>query len=133
MKILIVGTGIIGVLYGWALAEAGVDVTHFVRKGTVSQFKNGVKLDVLDERKGHPKNNLTTYALKCVGEISIGDGYELIVVPTNMHQIENALQELVPHAGWATFLILSGNWEGTECIDQILPRDRYLLGYSDAG
>src|SRR5690349_3256121 len=133
MKILIVGTGIIGVLYSWALVEAGVDVTHFVRKGTASQFKNGVKLDVLDERKGHPKNNLTTYALKCVEEISVGDGYELIIVPTNMHQIENALQDLVPHAGWATFLILSGNWEGTECIDQILPRDRYLLGYADAG
>ncbi|MFN8468368.1 MAG: 2-dehydropantoate 2-reductase N-terminal domain-containing protein [Caldilineaceae bacterium] len=33
MKTLIVGTGIIGTIYGWALAEADVDVTHFVRKG----------------------------------------------------------------------------------------------------
>jgi 2-dehydropantoate 2-reductase len=33
MKTLIIGTGIIGVLYGWALSQAGEDVTHFVRKG----------------------------------------------------------------------------------------------------
>jgi ketopantoate reductase len=50
-----------------------------------------------------------------------------------MHQTEDALKALVPVSGKATFLILSGNWEGTECIDQLLPRERYLLGYADAG
>jgi hypothetical protein len=47
MKTLIVGTGIIGVIYGWALSEAGVDVTHFVRKGRKEQFKDGITLDLL--------------------------------------------------------------------------------------
>jgi 2-dehydropantoate 2-reductase len=59
MKTLIVGTGIIGVIYGWALSQADMDVTHFVRKGKKDRFKDGVKLDVLDERKGHPKYALT--------------------------------------------------------------------------
>ena len=40
MKTLIVGTGIIGVIYGWALAQAGEDVTHFVRKGKKDRFKD---------------------------------------------------------------------------------------------
>jgi ketopantoate reductase len=133
MKTLVVGTGIIGILYGWALAQAGVDVTHFVRKGKKDQFKDGVDLDLLDERKGHPKYTLTKYSLNCIEEISPADGYELIIVPVNMHQVENALQQLVPVSGQGTFLILSGNWEGTECIDRILPRERYLLGYADAG
>jgi 2-dehydropantoate 2-reductase len=133
MKTLIVGTGIIGVIYGWALAQAGVDVTHCVRKGKKAQFKDGIDLDVLDERKGHPKYNLTKYALKCVEEISPADGYELIIVPTNMHQTEDALKTLVPASGRAVFLILSGNWEGTTYIDQLLPRERYLMGYADAG
>jgi 2-dehydropantoate 2-reductase len=133
MKTLIVGTGIIGVIYGWALSQAGVDVTHFVRRGKKDQFKNGVDLDVLDEREGHPKYNLAKYSLKCVEDISPSDGYELIIVPTNMHQTEDALKTLVPVSGQAIFLILSGNWEGTEYIDQLLPRERYLLGYADAG
>lgn len=133
MKTLIVGTGIIGVIYGWALAQSGVDVTHFVRKGRKEQFKDGVNLDLLDERKGHPKYNITKYAIKCVEEISPTDGYELIIVPTSMHQTEHALEQLVPVSGKAVFLILSGNWDGTECIDQLLPRERYLMGYADAG
>jgi 2-dehydropantoate 2-reductase len=133
MKTLIVGTGIIGVIYGWALAESGVDVKHFVRKGKKGQFKDGVKLDVLDERKGHPKYNITKYDLKCVEEISPTDGYELIIVPTNFHQTEEVLKTLVPLSGQATFLIFSGNWEGTEFIDRLLPRERYLMGYADGG
>ena len=88
---------------------------------------------MLDERKGHPKYNVTKYALKCVEQISSMDGYELIIVPVNMHQVESALLELKPVSGQAIFLILSGNWEGTECIDQILPQQRYLMGYADAG
>jgi 2-dehydropantoate 2-reductase len=133
MKTLIVGTGVIGVIYGWALSQAGVDVTHFVRKGKKDNFKNGVDLDLLDERKGHPKYNLTKYALKYVEAISPADGYELILVPTSMHQTENALKELVPVSGQAVFLTLSGNWDGTEFIDHLLPRERYLMGYADAG
>jgi pyruvate/2-oxoglutarate dehydrogenase complex dihydrolipoamide dehydrogenase (E3) component len=38
MKLLIVGAGIIGSIYGWALAEAGHDVTHLVRPGKAAKF-----------------------------------------------------------------------------------------------
>jgi 2-dehydropantoate 2-reductase len=133
MKTLIVGTGIIGVIYGWALSEAGVDVTHFVREGRKEQFKDGVRLDLLDERKGHIKNNVTKYALKCVEAIAPSDGYELIIIPTNVHQTEDALKILAPISGQAVFLVFSGNWEGIAFIDKLLPRDRYLLGYADGG
>lgn len=133
MKILIVGTGVIGVIYGWALAQSGNDVAHFVRKGRKDQFKDGIQLDLLDERKGHTKYNMTKYAVKCVEEVSPADGYELIIVSTNMHQTEDVLKALVPVSGNAIFLTLSGNWDGTDFIDQLLPRERYLMGYADAG
>jgi 2-dehydropantoate 2-reductase len=68
-----------------------------------------------------------------VEETSPSDVYDLIIVPTNMHQTEDALKTLVPVSGKAIFLLLSGNWEGTECIDRLLPRERYLMGYADAG
>ena len=54
MKTLIVGAGVIGVIYGWALLKAGAEVTHFVRPGMAGQFPKGVTLDLLDERKGYP-------------------------------------------------------------------------------
>lgn len=133
MKTLIVGTGIIGVIYGWTLSEAGVDVTHFVRKGKKEQCKDSITLDLLDERKGHPKNNTTQYQLKCVEELIPSDGYEIIIVPTSAHQTEDALKTLTPVSGQAVFLVFSGNWEGTAFIDRLLPRERYLLGYADGG
>lgn len=33
MQPLVIGTGDIGTLYGWAMAEAGHEVTHLVRSG----------------------------------------------------------------------------------------------------
>lgn len=133
MKTLIVGTGIVGVIYGWALHEANVDVTHFVRPGKKAQIGDCVSLDVLDERRGHLKNNVTKYALKCVEDISPDDDYEIIIVPTNAHQTKDALQTLVPVSGNATFLLFTSNWDGTKFIDRLLPKDRYLLGYPDGG
>ncbi|MCC7353089.1 MAG: ketopantoate reductase family protein [Anaerolineae bacterium] len=133
MKTLVVGAGVIGTIYGWALSDADIDVTHFVRKGKIEKYKDGVTLDVLDERKGHKKNNFTTYRLRCVEEVSPSDSYELIIVPTNSYQVEEVLRTLVPYSGNAIFLIFSLNWEGTECIDQLLTRDRYLMGYPDGG
>ena len=48
-------------------------------------------------------------------------------------QTEDVLKTLAPISGNAIFLILSGNWDGTEFIDRLLPRERYLMGYADAG
>jgi 2-dehydropantoate 2-reductase len=76
MKTPILGTGIIGTIYGWALAEAGIDVTNYVRTGKSTTYKDGVELDLLDEHKGHKKYNLSKYALKCIEEISPSDTYQ---------------------------------------------------------
>jgi ketopantoate reductase len=133
MKTLIIGTGVIGTLYGWALAESGVNVTHFVRPGKSGQFTEGVTMDVLDERKGHPTNNNTHYKIHCVEEIHPEDGYELIIVPVNANQLEEALKMVMPYAGKAIFLTLTSNWEGTRLLDTYLPRERYLMGYADGG
>lgn len=133
MKTLIVGAGVIGVIYGWALAEAGVDVTHFARRGRKESLQAGVALDLLDERKGHTKYNVTRYALKCTEDVAPADGYDLVIVPTNAHQAEDALNALVPDAGEAIFLMFTSNWDGTDYVDRLLPRERYLLGYADGG
>jgi 2-dehydropantoate 2-reductase len=133
MKTLIVGTGVIGTIYGWALAEAGVDVTHYVRPGRASRYAAGVALDLLDERKGHKANNQTHYALHCTETVCPQDGYELVILPVNADQLSEALATLVPCAPHAVFLPLTSNWEGTQALDACLPRDLYLLGYADGG
>ena len=48
MRTLIVGAGVIGVIYGWVLSQADVDVTHFVCPDKKEQFKDGITLDLSD-------------------------------------------------------------------------------------
>lgn len=133
MKSLIVGSGVIGTIYGWALSEAGVDVTHFVRQGKCENSRRGLALDILDERKGHKKYNTPLYIPRCTESISSSDMYELVIVPTNSYQVEQAVCTILPHAPDAVFLIFAANWEGTDSLDRLLPRERYLMGYPDGG
>lgn len=133
MKTLIIGNGVIGTIYGWALTEAGVDVTHYLRPGKLVSTLETVELDVLDERKGYKAENRTRYTMHCVDSINPEDGYELIILPVNVNQLSDALTNLAPLAGNATFLTMTSNWDGTGVLDACLPKDRYLLGYADGG
>ena len=133
MKTLVVGLGNVGTMYGWALSQAGVDITHVVRKGKRKLFEQGTKLDVLDLRKGYPQTQQTTYLAKVVEEVSPADGYELVMVPAQGNQLAGAVRQfrdVVPTT--ATFLLFGANWEGPQEIDRLLPRSRYLWGYAAA-
>jgi ketopantoate reductase len=133
MKILIVGTGVIGTIYGWALAESGNDVAHYVRMGKKETLKDGIKIHMLDERKGHPKDATFQYRPKCVEQVSDQDGYDITLVPVTNNKLEGALKELAPLLSKTQFLIFSSNWDGTGVVDRYLSRDRYMLGYPDGG
>ena len=133
MKTLVVGAGIIGTTWGWALSNAGINVTHLVRPSNKDRYKDGIILDMLDGRKGHKKENIVKYDLKCVETISASDPYELIIVSVNFNKIDAVLDQLVPLSGDAIFLIFGANWFGVEPIDKRLPRERYLLGFPRGG
>lgn len=133
MNVLIVGTGVIGTLYGWALYEGGHQVTHLVRKGKRANLREGIRMDILDERKGHPKNQVTTYRPKCIETLQGTESFDWIILPTNVYQTVQALKDIIPLSGDGMFLILSSNWTGTEEFDALLPANRYVLGYPDGG
>jgi hypothetical protein len=43
------------------------------------------------------------------------------------------LEEIVPQAGTADFMLPTQNWRGTQEMDAILPRLRYVYGDAKAG
>jgi 2-dehydropantoate 2-reductase len=133
MKILIVGAGIVGSIYGWAFAEAGHNVTHLVRPGKAKKFIKGMPVDMLDMRKGHKKNFNGQYTVCVTETVQPADGYELVVVPTKHYDLLEALKQVVPQTGNADYFLLTQNWEGTEAIDAILPPSRYVFGDAKAG
>ncbi|HNF35218.1 MAG TPA: 2-dehydropantoate 2-reductase N-terminal domain-containing protein [Anaerolineales bacterium] len=132
MKVLVVGAGIIGTIFGWALAEDGHDVTHFVRKGKAGNFPHGAQIDMLENRKGK-KNFVGRYDIKLAEVLSPSDGFEVVIVPTKPYQLMDVLKEIVPQTGNADYLLLTQNWTGTAEIDAVLPQARYIFGDAHAG
>jgi ketopantoate reductase len=133
MNVLIVGTGVIGTIYGWALKEAGYNVTHLVRTIKPNLVKYGAKIDILDERKGFKKYNQINYPISIIDNFDKNSYYDLVIVPTNWHQTEAALKSIFPKYPNSFFYILTSNWTGTDVFDNIIKKDRYILGYPDGG
>jgi 2-dehydropantoate 2-reductase len=133
MRVLVVGAGIIGSIYGWALTESGHHVAHLVRSGKASGLRNSLPLDMFDRRKGHTRNFHGLYRLNAVEALSPTDPLELVIVPVKHYALVQTLKEIVPRVGTADFLLLTQNWHGTEEIDSMLPCTHYVYGDAKAG
>ena len=127
-KVLIIGRGVVGTIYGWAMSNAGIDVTHVVRKN----LPGAATLDLLDLRPGYPRNTRAAYVPKTVRQIGTSDGFDLVIVATKHYQAAQAISQYLPGAPVATFLLFTANWDGTAEIDRLLPRSSILWGYAAA-
>jgi 2-dehydropantoate 2-reductase len=133
MKILSIGTGIVGTIYGWVLAEAGHEVTHFVRLGKAAALAGGIEIDVIDRRAGYPRHTVKPYRRELTESLTPDDGYDLILVAVKVYQLAPLLRQIRALTGPADYLILTSVWEDRAALDDLLPPDRYLLGDALAG
>ena len=106
MKIMIVGAGIIGTIYGWAFAEAGHEVIHLVRPGRAAQFGSGIEIDMYDVRKGHKRDFLGHYPIQVTESILPSPGFDLVIVPTKHYHLVETLRQIVPQTGGADYWLL---------------------------
>jgi 2-dehydropantoate 2-reductase len=127
------GTGVIGTIYGYVLAQAGNDVTHFVRAGKIKSLENGIHIQLLDGRSKNPKQEDLVYKAKLVDCFSSADNYDLVIVSVRHYQLDSILPLLKENIGNADLLIFNGKWDGLENVDQCFPRSKYLWGYPVAG
>lgn len=92
------------------MIEAGIDVTHLKRKGKSQYFRDGVTIDILDERKGYKKYKKTNHWIKVTEEPENEGPFDLVIVPTNWSQRESALKMIIPYCKNSFFFILTSNW-----------------------
>jgi ketopantoate reductase len=133
MHVLVIGAGVIGSIYGWALAASGHRVVHLVRRDRATALRDGLTLDVFDRRKKHQRNFRGLYKLNAVETLPPAESLDLVIVPVKHYALAQTLIEVVPGAGAADFLLLTQNWDGVREIDAILPRTRYIYGDAKAG
>ena len=132
MNILIIGTGVIGTLYGCALAEKHT-VSHFVRREKLDLFnKKEITYDIIDERKDKKhQNTYGSYTYRCVTEAD--NSYDLIIVPVKTYQLKDVLKTLILQAPDTKYLLFTLDWNSTEDIDGILKKNQYIWGYAGGG
>ena len=133
MKILIIGAGIVGSIYGWALSEAGHEVQHLVRQGRAEKLSQGIPLDILDKRKGHPPRYKGIYRIEAIENIKNPDDYEFVIFPGHHYTMDEVLRDIVPKFRRSGFFFLTQNWNGKTEIDEVVPRTRYTFGDAKAG
>jgi 2-dehydropantoate 2-reductase len=133
MKILVIGAGVIGTIYGYILAQSGNDVTHYVRPGRMKSLENGIKMRLLDGRENNPQNKDILYSIKLTETLTPSHDYDLILVSVRHYQIESVLPLLKANLGKADILFFNGIWDNLEHVDGSIPREKYIWGFPVAG
>jgi ketopantoate reductase len=132
MNILIVGTGVIGSLYGCALSQKH-NVFHFVRQEKLALFnQKKISFDFIDERQDKKHQNTTgSYTYRCVADAK--GNYDLIIVPVKTFQLMEVLGTLTTQAPGANYLLMTLDWNMSAEYDKILGKSHYILGYAGGG
>jgi 2-dehydropantoate 2-reductase len=132
MRICVVGTGVIGTIFGHVLTASGYDVTHYVAPGRIDNIERGLEINLLDSRSGTPVEALAVYRPPVVHELDPDEPFDLIVASVRHYQVPDLLPVLAEQAGPAEILFFNNLWTSFEPIDEYL-RDRYIWGFPVAG
>lgn len=131
MKILVIGTGVIGTTYAWQLSQVGCETTHFLRKGRKEKYdKEGIVIECLDMRYSRGIETKVKYQPRFVEELAIEDVYDLILVSVGSDQLIPVLELLKENVVDTDILFLQNIRPGEEkVIEQYLKPFQYFFGY----
>ena len=135
MNVMIVGTGVVGLIHGWAFKEAGSQVTHLVRSANLEHATQRFTLDVYDLRPHHQQEQTVTYRPEVVLKEELGaiTNIDIAMFPTKHYQLLDALRDVTENIHCdPTYLLFCANWDGLNSIETLLPKDQFVLGYSMA-
>lgn len=132
MRICIVGTGVIGSLYGQLFAEYEHDVTHLVRPGSGSRLAEGMLVDLLDCRGAAPERHIINYRPQVIEALDPERPFDVILVSVRHDQLASVLPVLAEGAGTADIVFFNNLWTNFEPIDALL-EGRYCWGFPGGG
>lgn len=128
------GRGVIATIYGWALEQAGHNVTFYVRPGRAAAYGEAVDLDVLDSRRRPGGRRITqTWAVRYLEALEPDHDFDLIILSVAHHRLPEAAQFLAPRLSKATVLIFSNIWSEPMDVIDPLPVSRVAWGFPQGG
>ena len=133
MRVCVIGTGVIGTIYGHLISQAGHPVVHYVRAIDPAVARDGIRIRLLDGRTPDARDHDVRYRASLVDSLQPGDDYDLILASVRHTQLPALLPILAAGAGKADVLFFNNLWTGLPPIDAGLARERYLWGFPVAG
>ena len=130
MKILVIGIGVIGSIYGYVFSKAGHTVTHYLRKDSKKNNIHTLNVHILDGR-GHKKG--LSYTDSYSIEHATEKEYDFIFIAVPSGKLASVIEELNREHITGTLLIACGIWEDKNYLEKLLGNRPYVLGYPVAG
>ena len=134
MKILMFGRGVISLLYGWALEQAGNTVDFYVRPGRSDQYGPTIKLEIIDARRSVLGQRVDeSWAIRMREELPADHDYDLIFLSVQHYHLNEATEFLSQRIGNATVLIFNNCWVEPRDATSGLPSTQLAWGFPGAG
>ncbi len=128
------GRGVIALVYGWALEQAGNDVEFYVRPGRAAQYGDAIELDLLDARRRvWGQRVVEKWPVRYRETLGPDHDFDLIVLSVAHYHLAPATAFLAPLVGRATVLILGNVWSEPSVALGALPVDQVAWGFPQAG
>ena len=128
MRIVIIGAGVLGSLYGSRLAAAGHSVTVVARGSRLTELQRGPIVISNDE-----DGVIATATVEAVPNLMPDDDYDLAHVVVRAEQIDDLLPDLAANRGVKAFLFMHNRAAGNSALAQAVGPERLLLGFPGAG
>ena len=128
MRVVVIGAGVLGSLYGARLSAAGHSVTVVERGGRLIELQRGPILILNDE------NGVAAAAtVEAVPNLKPDDNYDLALVIVRADQIDDLLPQLAANRSVKAFLFMHNRAAGSSALAQAVGPARLLLGFPGAG
>ena len=129
MKVAVLGLGVIGTTYAYALQKAGHETFHIVREG--KNVPSSIFVHLLDGRydpKGEEKDD--DYSVMTA---SRDEEYDFILISVASGRLEEAIRTLRDRNLKGTLILFCNFWNEKKEIDEIVGDFEYVTAFPTAG
>lgn len=131
MKLCVLGLGVIGTTYAYALQKSGCDVVHLLRDNKRANTPKKLDIHLLDGRynnKGEEKYDIYQVTLaECDME------YDFILISVASGNLRAAVETIRNHHIKGTLILFCNIWDKKKDIEEMVQEYPYLLAFPTAG
>lgn len=130
MKVVIIGAGSVGQLYGWHLQQGGAQVVFLVKPKHLPGLKDGLVLYPWNRSDRATPIRWTDFGVATTLDEALGDGADVIALATSATALLHGdwYDEVVAKRGDATILVLQPGTDIPSFIYERTPKDAVVWG-----